>query len=137
MMVRLYSDAHARRAALDYRCCGSAQGMTRPLARWQVVWFGFALACGAASAYAQCARGPEYRQADAVRHRYPDPGIAFATPAFIDQVERLKTAAPSSSARWMGIVVRSVGACGTGPQPHLHAWSQAHDRFGFEFGQVR
>src|SRR5687768_8248480 len=31
---------------------------------------------------AQCAPDVEYRQSDAVRQRYPDPPLRFATPAF-------------------------------------------------------
>ena len=33
-------------------------------------------------AWAQCARGPEYTQAEAVKRRYPDPPVKFETPAF-------------------------------------------------------
>ena len=36
----------------------------------------------APSAHAQCARGAEYQQSDAVKRRYPDPQIRFDTPAF-------------------------------------------------------
>jgi hypothetical protein len=36
----------------------------------------------ASPAHAQCARGAEYQQSDAVKRRYPDPAIRFETPAF-------------------------------------------------------
>jgi hypothetical protein len=41
-------------------------------------------ACGAISpiAWAQCARGAQYEQLDAVKRRYPDPPVRFDTPAF-------------------------------------------------------
>jgi hypothetical protein len=35
-----------------------------------------------AAAWAQCARGPEYAQSEAVKRRYPDPPLEFETPAF-------------------------------------------------------
>jgi hypothetical protein len=35
-----------------------------------------------ATATAQCVRGAEYRQSDAVKRRYPDPPVRFDTPAF-------------------------------------------------------
>src|SRR5215208_99558 len=34
------------------------------------------------AAWAQCARGAEYEQTDAVKRRYPDPTVRFDTPAF-------------------------------------------------------
>jgi hypothetical protein len=40
------------------------------------------LACAADTAHAQCTAGAEYRQAEAVQRRYPDPGQRFETPAF-------------------------------------------------------
>src|SRR5688500_6176255 len=39
-------------------------------------------ALGAGTAHAQCARGAEYQQSDAVKRRYPDPPVRFDTPAF-------------------------------------------------------
>src|SRR4051794_23771282 len=39
-------------------------------------------AAAATSAHAQCARGPEYQQSEAVKKRYPDPATRFDTPAF-------------------------------------------------------
>lgn len=33
-------------------------------------------------AHAQCVAGREYRQSEAVKARYPDPPVQFATPAF-------------------------------------------------------
>src|SRR5215207_8462694 len=41
----------------------------------------FAALC-APLVHAQCAKGSEYRQSDAVRSRYPDPQHRFDTPAF-------------------------------------------------------
>jgi hypothetical protein len=44
----------------------------------------FLIACGVMSpaASAECARGAEYEQLDAVKRRYPDPDVRFDTPAF-------------------------------------------------------
>src|SRR5688500_16370876 len=39
-------------------------------------------ALGAGTAHAQCARGAEYQQSEAVKRRYPDPAVRFDTPAF-------------------------------------------------------
>lgn len=46
---------------------------------------GILIALGAVSATparAQCARGAEYQQSEAVKKRYPDPAVRFETPAF-------------------------------------------------------
>src|SRR5688572_33101636 len=54
--------------------------LNMPRARALLVMCSCAVLSG--SAWAQCARGAEYTQSEAVKRRYPDPPVKFDTPAF-------------------------------------------------------
>jgi hypothetical protein len=56
--------------------------MTKPLTAFGVLAVCLGFFGTAQLAHAQCAKGAEYRQSDAVKSRYPDPGQRFDTPAF-------------------------------------------------------
>ena len=76
-----------------------------------------AMSCAATSSagWAQCVRGAEYEQADAVKRRYPDPAVRFDTPALAPDAagfttyEEMLSYVQQLSGRTDNMVVRTAG----------------------------
>lgn len=76
-----------------------------------------AMSCAATSSagWAQCVRGAEYEQADAVKRRYPDPAVRFDTPALAPDAagfttyEDMLSYVQRLSGRTDNMVVRTAG----------------------------